>query len=292
MRVTNVDIISNNLVVANCSFRDPRATKEYVIKGMFGLDTDDIIPKYSGASTVTGDPLFEASIDKREVTLRIALKPEFSEKMTFSDLRDNLYRIISSSRDGLVVLQFNDGLNPKAALKGFVTKFESTLFSKDPEVQITIQTIDPMLKAPTAKQLDIFNIGEGTTIVDDESTAPHGFTFQLTIGAKTAGDPTLGFRITDSKSKFTVSPGTIGANVGFETGDVLYFSSEKEKYVYLVRSSVTYQLADSINPGSVWPVIYPGANDFDFEAVHLTDDTKRAAFTWDSFTYYPTYWGV
>ncbi len=50
------------------------------------------------------------------------------------------------------------------------------------------------------------------------------------------------------------------------------------------RSSVITQLVDVIAPSSVWPVLFPGANNLTI--------VEAAFLTVDSLEYYPAYWGV
>ncbi len=75
-------------------------------------------------------------------------------------------------------MQFNNGDNTVAAISGFVTKFEAPNFTKTPEVQLTVNCSDPMLKALDEVNVDVTDLDPFfTTIVDDESTSPHGFRF-------------------------------------------------------------------------------------------------------------------
>lgn len=282
MKITNIQLYSNNKNVATFSFRDPSAKNPYIAQGVFGLDADEIIPKYYGLSTGGVDKYYDMSVKSREVVIRIALNPQFSDGKSYSDLRDDLYRVISSSRTGKVQLRLNNGLSNVAVLYGFVTKFETPLFNQLPEVQITIKCDDPMLKALEPVYVNHFLIGTADTIVDDKSTASHGFNFDLTFNADS-----LSFVIRDSATPtwtFTVTPGLISGLTGFKTNDKLYFSSDfKDRQLYIVRSSVVIKIIDKIQPGSVWPIMFPGENDFQFVSGN---------FTWDSFSYYPTYWGV
>jgi hypothetical protein len=116
-------------------------------------------------------------------------------------------------------------------------------------------------------------------IPDSLSTAPHGFVFELSATATTPSI-TIQDVPSDPSWKFKVTPAG-----GFLSGDLIYLSSEySDKYIYMVRSSVVTQLADKVEPTSVWPILFPGANSF-----HIDDITK---FNTNKVTYYPSYWGV
>lgn len=117
-----------------------------------------------------------------------------------------------------------------------------------------------------------------TIILDDKSTAPHGFYFELEIIADipsiVISDPT------NPSWQFELAP--LG---GFLNGDILSFSSEyNDKYVYITRGEYIIYLADAVTPGSIWPIIFPGTNTFAL--------TNPNSLIWVSILYYPTYWGV
>lgn len=297
MRITNVTLNANGAEVAELSFRDPGSVNPYKAKAIFGLDADEIVANFYG-SCLTSDTKFHTlAIPDREIVLRIGLNPQFSIGKTYSDLRDDLYRAIASSRSGMIELRFNNGLAPVAAISGFITKFEAPHFNKEPEVQITIkcERNKAMLKAVSPVMLDPYMLAPSDTIIDSISTAPHGFKFNITFNA--TSDIFLVQDSTDCSWSFTVEPGTIGASTGFLVDDVLYFSSEMhDKYLYVVRAGETIHLISKIHPNSKWPVLFPNANDFEFRSLDLVlgevvfGDTK--AFTFNEFSYYPTFWGV
>lgn len=298
MKITNISLVSEGSELANLSFRDPASRNKYVVKGVFGLDADEIYSVYYGDSIDGLTHFREARLKERELVFRVALNPNFANGETYSSLRDNMYRTIARSRTGLIDVHFNNGGATTAKVSGYVTKFEAALFNRDSEVQITMRC-DPesaMLKAPDRFYLDADTLIASTTIEDSLSTAPHGFQFQATIDAIAEV-----FVISDSATaptwQFVVQPGTIGASSGFLVNDVVYFSSEpNNKYFYIVRSSVTYQLVGKVWTGSKWPIMFPGANDFEFRTLDLVGGqvpaTATKAFTWNEFSYYPTYWGI
>lgn len=279
MRVTGVELhpVGSDTVQA-LSFRNPGRAYPYNVKEITGLDPDAIVTKYYGSSGVGSDLFYNLMIEKRDVVMRIGLNPEWANS-SYSDLRDDLYKIIASSRTGLVDIWFINETGTAAVLSGWVTKFESPQFMKSPEVLVTFKTKDPMLKAPDPFEVIVAGLDpEDTNIPDLISTAPHGFEFTLTFAAAKAslviGDPT------DASWTFTVTP-----TGGFLTGDVLHFSSDpNDKKLYVVRAGNTIYLADKIAAGSVWPIMFPGDNHFS-----LSTPTDIA---WTTISYFPTFWGV
>lgn len=274
MKLTSVEIHSAGPDITVLSFRDPGRTNPYNVKTILGLDADDIAPRYYGGTGNT--KFYNLSLEKREIVVIISLNPRFSLNESFSDLRDALYKMISSSRTGIVQLQFKNGVTAVAAISGFVSKFEAPQFTKTSEVQMTISCTDPMLKALTATDVDVSELDPLLTVIqDDLSTAPHGFLADIEFVANTPA-----FNIGDVDWSFEVIP--VG---GFLIGDVLHFSSEhNNKFLYLTRGINDIYLADVITPGSVWPVLFPGDSTFVCE--------NPTTLEWNAISYYPTYWGV
>jgi hypothetical protein len=281
MKVTDIelhwdpDFVTPPIVL---SFKDPKRLNPYNVKGIMGLDADEITPRFYFGSLFT-DKFHDMVISKREVVVRVELNPSFSTGKTYSDLRDDLYKIISSHRNSEVALIFKNGAEQIAYLEGYIIKFEAPHFNKVPEVQITIKCKNPMLQSVNRVELDLSDASESdVNIVDNESTAPHGFEWRIDVLATQTfleiKDPT------DSSWGFKVS-----AYGGFLAGDQIYGSSEYEnKYIYLIRSSITYPIADTVVFGSVFPILFPGDNHFAI--------TNPTIFNWVEAAYTPVYWGV
>lgn len=278
MRVTSVELHpAGSSDVAVLSFRDPGRANRYNCKGISGLDPQDIVARYYSGSG--GTAKYNMTMEKRNVGVRIELNPNFSAGETYHSLRDALYRMIASSRTGQLQIQLKDGATALAAVSGFIVKVEAPQFEKTQEVILTLECLDPILRGLAPVNLDVASLDPAsTTITDALSTAPHGFAFQLAFTGAVAslsiddpGDPSWSFDVTP-----------VG---GFLNGDVLHFSSEfNDKTLYVVRGGVTTHLADKIAPGSVWPIVFPGANQLVL--------TPSANLDWVSISYLTAYWGV
>lgn len=278
MRITSIEFHpANSSDVAVLSFRDPGRQNPYNVKTIVGLDADEIVSRYYGISGGSNSSFYNLTLEQRNLVFRIELNARYGQDETPSDLRDRLYKMIASSRTGLIEIQFKNGTDVIAVISGFIQKLEAAHFTKTPEVQITIDCSDPLLKAPDPVNVDVVGLLPSLTVIEDTlSTAPHGFVFSMNFL-----DAMDSFTITDSSDQtFEIEP--VG---GFLLDDVLYFSSEhNNKQVFLVRGVDTFYLADAIVPGSVWPIIFPGENEF--VCATATD------LSWDAISYYPTYWGI
>lgn len=281
MRVTSVDMYSAASEEAiSFNLSGNVSNEQYEARQILGLDAQEIVPKFYGAGA-DGSKFYEYGMKPRDVVIRVILKPRFELNETYGDVRDRLYRAISANRTGLVTLNFNAGATIVACISGSITKFEAGHFTKTPEVQITVNCKDPMFKGLTPT---IFEEAELTTtnplkIPDSRSSAPHGFKSEIKFTAPEDQLTIMDAEI-DPTWVFMVVP-----DGGFLTDDILYFSSEySNKYVYLTRGATTVQLADKIYPGSIWPIVFPGSNEFYIDEMNNVDVQK--------VEYTASYWGV
>lgn len=282
MKITSVELHPDGSSdVCALSFRDPRRLNPYNVKAIVGLDAEEIVPRYYGASG--GSKYYNLSLESRDLVVRVELNPNFSANQTYSTLRDTLYKMIASSRTGIVEVQFKNGTEIIAVVSGYVSKLEAPHFNKNPEVQITINCSDPLLRAPNPVLVDLTGLDPLNTVIEDSlSTAPHGLTFDIEVrGARPSFEIRDVDHATDYSWKFTVAP--VG---GLLVGDVIHLSSEhNNKAIYLTRSGNIIYLADVVAPGSIWPLIFPGTNSFSVA-------TGTPDYIWRLISHRPAYWGV
>lgn len=280
MKLTSIEIQPDNSPdVAVLSFRDPGSVNPYNVRGITGLDADTIVPKhYKGSGSAN---YFQMAMQPRTVVFSIALNPDFALNKTFSELRDDLYKMISSSRTGKVTIRFKNTWVVVAKLSGYISKIESPNFEKTQEVTVTVFCDDPMLSAENATYV-VDNLNGPLTsellFSDNVSTAPHGIGFVIEvvtpITTLTLIDPVgpgWSFKVT--------YPG------GFLVGDRLLLSSEtNNKQIKINRATVDYvSIVDQLYPGSVWPLVFPGSNRLAWDPLTVK---------WISVWHTPTYWGV
>jgi hypothetical protein len=275
MRVSSIDLYSNDQQVVQFDVNGPDVRNPYILKGITGLDAESIVPRFYSQGAETGNNFYDMALEPREIGMKIGINPNYNLGHEPSDLRGDLYRAIASSRKGTMQLRFNDGPACVGAIEGFVTNFTGPLNNKEVEVTINLRCDDPIFKSLYLASTIVTDLDEtNPLLIDPISTSPHGFKFKLTFSGSvnpfTIQDP-------DDDWFFTV-------NYAFLSGDELYFSSESgDKYLYRVRSAVTLQLMDLIEPGSVWPIIFPGENLFEIVGT---------SFVWNEVYWYDTHWGV
>lgn len=275
MKVTSVglfnDYTEDPLVL---SFRDPSSTNPFQCPDIKGLDPDEIVRRFQGTGG-SGSNFYEFVLAKRQLVATLGLNPQFAENESYSDLRDQIYRIISSSRTGAITLAFYNGATPVAVINGFISKVEAVQFARSPDTKLTIDCPYPMLRAPAELEVPIAGLDTANTVITDAiSTAPHGVQMALKLNANATK-----VEIGDGDWKFSVTP--LG---GFLTDDVLHISTDlADKDIYIKRGSSTIYIADGVARNTHWPLMYPGPN---------TYKVTSASTSWVSIKHTPTYWGV
>lgn len=285
MKITSVEIHSETSTdYAVLTFQDLNRVNPYNVKAITGLDSDEVVSQYYSAWTPTTTPKFyNLAQNKRTIVMQISLNPNFSQNQSYSDLRDALYKKIAMSRTGKVQLQFKSASTIVAVISGFVKKFETTHFDRDPDVQITITCDDSMFKSPTRISYPTASLTNTSnlSIPDNVSTAPHGFIFQLVVQTS----PFYTLKITDPGDASWAFEFSYPGGAQFLVGDVINFSSEYgSKDLYVTRSAVKTSLIGRITLGSAWPIIFPGVNRFSF--------TNPTLILFQDWEWYSTYWGV
>ena len=281
MRVSDIDFISGNVEIMSLSVRMPPVDAKYLTKAIIGLDAEAITPKFYGFGLVHREKFYDYTLPPREVVVRAVLNPNYGNNERNADLRDELYRTISSSRSSSLMMVFKNGAVSVAQLTGNIIKFEVPHFSMVPEVQLTIRCPDPILRAITYVDMGEDDISpvHPFEITDAISTYPHGLVFEAVL---LSAQPT--FVLQDKETapswKFELAP-----QGGFLAGDILRVSSEfGDKYVTLERAGVVTPQIDSFLFGSLWPVIFPGYNEF--------FSNYSGQIQWNSVSYRPAFWGV
>lgn len=312
MKVREIQLVSSNLsysddvIHAKFPLRSVSAEDPYILKGATGLDAEEIISNYIGSPLPTREKFYSMRPKSRTVVLLIKPNPQYiGLERTVSDLRDALYRAISFSHRGQLELRFiaNEEYAEYgiASLFGTITKFEASLFSENPEIQLTLSCEDPFLRGTVYwslfdRETQPWN---GQTYDDAISTAPHGFQMELTVNR----------RLDSITIRESNQPNDVVFRIDhpFENQDKIYFSSEENnRYLYVAKygsyfdpnvpiTNVWYpdgngpnltqtirHLTDKIASGSVWPITRPGTN-----LIYVTQGVVV-----NSIQYRHAYWGV
>ena len=275
-------------VIATFDLAGTTPNSPYILKGVTGLSASDVMPMNYGSS-FTGVPYYEMSLNKREVALKIGLNPLYSETGERLDLRDALYKAIYSARDPRLWFDIYNGTQHIASIGGLVTKLEASHFTAKPDVELTISCSEPYFKAPirTVVNTSSWNFTGSSTfgVQYNNGSAPVGFRASFQLDGPTES---FGFLSGDDCWEFIIEH-------EFLTGDIIYFSSEYgEKNVYSYSPSLhtsdfsgITRLADKLTSTAIWPVLFPGQNEFEISTL-----PEVTGFTIINLSYHASFWGV
>jgi hypothetical protein len=249
---------------------------KYFIKSIDGLEPPG--QKVAIAHTASGGKYQGKSSEDRELVFLIGLNPDWDKGETPKLLRDNLETMLSTGYDPKVRISLMGTIFPIGSVYAYVTKFEASLFDKDPVVQITFECLNPTFAAPNptsyspgdldAKRPNIYNYG----------TAETGFQFAVKFT-----DDMNGWYIKQADHQ------SIGMtfDMTFHDKDVLSVSTiPGQRYVHWNkhRGKVKNMMGILTN-NSEWIALHPGNNHF-----IMPNKTK-----WDwkgNLSFTVQYWGA
>lgn len=277
---------------AEFSLDNASTSESYILQQGWGFDLDEILPHFSGTNLT--DDYYKMVPKERLIVMKIKLNPQLVASETIESLRDHLYRVIASSRTGLVELRVMSNGSTVKYIQGKIKKFENDPWSSEPQVQISILCENPYFRSPSFVDLSataaVLAPHPTLVITDNQSTAPHGFKMRIRF----TGTHSTFFQI-NSLAGGSVLPFRINRDgaASFVTNDLLYFSSEQDdKHLYYVKysDSSTKLLFDSIAINQIWPMIFPGENRFTWYT--NPSPTPTSAFVIEMFKYRNQYWGL
>src|SRR6266542_614762 len=132
MKVTNPRVASSPLPVVSLG---TEATDPIQIKNIEGLGPVDATVNTAQYGSIDGEFYNGSVVGKRNIVLTVGLNPNYaSQSMEF--LRQCLYQYFMPK--SAVSLRFASTHMPEVSIDGVVESFEPNMFSKDPEIQVSI----------------------------------------------------------------------------------------------------------------------------------------------------------
>lgn len=216
----------------------------------------------------------------REIVLTIGLNPNYKDNIMISDLRSELYGLISSGLSDSIDIVIVNNSTDLMRTTGYVKKMEVVPFRADPEVQITISCISSCFRDQKNMYVDI-DSENGFQDITNKGTAETGIVF--TVQANAAFSP--GFMITDDRQN------SMWINEKFEQNDILTIDTRPGSRSIMVTRfhprTLSYEAPKSLlyalSRDSDWVWLYSGVNRLSFFS---------SVFSWTEFYYTPQYWGI
>lgn len=258
------------LTTVDLPFKNVNPNSPYILKAADGLGPPEI-DVMMAKTTDLGGYYKGRQAQYREPVLRILLNPDYQQNKTVSDLRAELYGLLTSDNSDQVQIILVDDVTEVMYVYGFVKKFEIVPFNPDPEVQITLACSDAYFVGINDIHSDVT---PGTTFqILNQGTADAGFYIRLRL---TRNLPW--FSLTDARNN------AFKIDYRFETDDILSIDTRSgSRAVQVIRNGVTTSLLYAITMDSKWLYLYGGLN---------TLQASSASFVSEDFYYTPRYWGI
>jgi hypothetical protein len=249
----------------------------YILKNADGLGPPPVDVTIADALT-SGGVYQGRRPQSREVVLTVGLNPNYSSGQTASDLRAELYGLLTPGSADIVHIELLDGSNASdgtdvlAMTDGYVSKLEIRPFSQTPEVQITIPCLQPYLEAPTILYVEPGGSKLAPELVNS-GTAPTGFHMEIVFTSSVNS-----WALLDANGR------KMAFDYNFGTADKLVFDTRPGKRgVWLVKDGVTTNIIYALSTDSKWFMLYGGINAF---------TASSSAYDWGDVYFQAQYWGV
>lgn len=228
----------------------------------------------------------------REIVIRVGLTPNFSNGQTASDLRQILYTLLSpgevTSNDQLRFHIIDENNTFWAGVYGLINRIEVVPFSKDPEVQITMNCFSPFFQGPVV-DIPVGTINRAKPIIANPGTAPAGFYLDIKF-THVESQPTVYLTNDDTGARLGASNSPSGL---FATNDRLVIDTRAG------RRRITRLRGETATPASLnllpyvlasptWHLLNPGLTRFQI-GPGGTSGIKFDILRW---YFFPQYWGI
>jgi phage-related protein len=229
------------------------------IRNIDGIDPVKASVSTTPFGAIDGASFTGSSVLSRNILLTLHPNPDW-KNWTYESLRRLLYSYFMPKREVRLVF-YSDDMDP-VEISGIVESVEVNMFSRDPELIVSIICPDPYFVSinPVVVTGLAVRPGGASAIVEYNGTIETGIKVKLT----TLGTPyptDIGIQIGDPRiSYFGVTAG-ISTSMFFEMSSV-----PMKKYVQNVdmNTGVITNLLSKvyIQEGAYWPMLQPGENEF------------------------------
>lgn len=283
MDYTHIRLTGLNSI--DLAIQDAEHDDAFIIKGMDGFGSEIGV---SIAKGLEGEGTFQNKVPSpKQLVTRIGLNPYWNAVGgTPSDLRELLYGMLTGGYTGDKIAVILLNIDPVSLAEtevcriyGYVSKFETVPFSKDPQVQITIECLSPYFELNTYVWPDLETLSTTTPTIENVGSGPTGFYAKLTFSGLPASLPWFEIQSQGGLKKMRFDP-----PANFANGHSIEFSTNAgNRFIWLWQGTDYINGLPWLTTDSEWLQFYGGTN-------ILTTSSNH--FTWDEFQYKPKWWGV
>lgn len=248
----------------------------YSVRDIEGLDPVNATLTTSTIAQDDGAQPQNARRDSRNVTMKLGLEPDYMMS-TVASLRSGLYDYLMPKAN--ITLGFYVDGSLFVTSQGQVESFENSMFSADPEVDISIICYKPDFFGVAPQVLSSSSRADtNTNIVDYPGTSPTGMIFTLNVD-RTLNDFTV---VSTTPSGVRQRMSVSGA---FVAGDIVTITTiPGQKSVILTRGRGISSVLNYLSTPAQWISLEKGDNAFG-----VFTATAGVPYT---MTYTPLYGGI
>lgn len=225
------------------------------------LDVKGLEPVKAGITTspygaYDGESFGGSSVGKRNIVLTLGLNPDWHIQ-TMGELRQLLYNYFMPKLN--VRLRFTSTYFPVCQIDGIVESMDPNIFSKDPQVNVSIICPDPYFVAVEEESITgLTSDGTEFTTVEYQGSVPTGFNLEVNQASGAPGNNTIQLILQGEYSpQVFVAKGLLTATDRFEMSSIV--GKKYVRSVSLTTGLVTNEL-NNIAVDAEWPELYPTVN--------------------------------
>lgn len=254
-----------------------KASDPYVLRNVDGLGPSDV--DIFIADTVDQGGVYQSRrAQGRQVVMTIGLTADYLTNVSPAKRRQDLYTFLGSNPGGVTVALL-EGETVVMQTLGYISKFEPTIFDKDPAVAITLTCPSPYFQSPNAVIYTTTNglqNGADSNIVNPGS-ARSGFVAVFTFKGST------------TNITLDVNGEQIILSDGVATNDIFNITTiPGSRFIGVNRAGVNTNLLKFMTAASTWPQLNPGQN----VVKVINSSGAYSSIVWGYLAYIPNYLGV
>jgi hypothetical protein len=226
------------------------------IKNIDGLGPVKASISSTAFGAYDGEAFTGASVGKRNIVITVGLNPDW-ETQTMEELRGLLYAYFQPKVPAR--LRFTSTHLPLCQIDGYVESMEPNIFSKDPEVQVSVVCLKPDFVAVETTIITGLT-GDGVTFetFDYEGSSPTGFVLEVEGGVVWSDGIMEVFLKSPLPQVFTLIDASIGHGSNLQLSSIV---GDKYVRLYNTTDGSVVNLLDTMQSTSDWPELTPGEND-------------------------------
>lgn len=251
--LTRIEVRTRQGTMLNLPLED--VDNGLIVDEIEGLDPVKATLVSSSSAQADGEQYHSSKREKRNLKLKLALEPDYITTSVKS-LRQRLYTFLMPKTES--TLRFHDSDGTYVDIQARVEDFKSPLFTKDPQVDISLIAFDPDFidPNPVTKSGMSTPVVDAFTEIDYKGSVNAGILFKLSVN-RDISSFVLVQQAPDQTTRELEFVATLLAN------DVVTISTiPGAKGATLTRANNVTSILNGVSPQSNWIALEQGINKF------------------------------